>query len=222
MQKTKVQKHFDTVAKNYDFYKKKNAFYYSNLKNLLKTLISENKIVFEVGCGTGDLLASLNPKAGYGMDLSSEMIRLAKMKYKDKKNLRFFSHLPFTINLSPDFIFMCDVIEHLENPEETFNKISKSMNDKSTFICTMANPIWEPILMTAEKLGLKMPEGPHTRLKNEELRIMMENVGLKVVKHDYKLLIPVRIPMITNFANKYLEKPFNRLAFIEYFVAVKV
>jgi 2-polyprenyl-3-methyl-5-hydroxy-6-metoxy-1,4-benzoquinol methylase len=116
---------------------------------------------------------------------------------------------------------MSDVIEHLNNPEEMLRKISKLMNKNSVFVNTMANPIWEPLLMIGEKLGLKMKEGPHSRIKNQELEIIIEKVGLKVIRHNYKLLIPIKIPLLTNFANKYLEKYLNRFAFVEYLSAVK-
>jgi hypothetical protein len=117
---------------------------------------------------------------------------------------------------------MCDVIEHLENPPEVFSKVSHLMNSKTKFINTMANPIWEPILIVWEKLGLKMKEGPHKRISHNDLSAILEKSGMKVIKHDYKLLIPVQIPFVTNFVNKYLEKPLRKLAFIEYLIAVKV
>jgi hypothetical protein len=121
---------------------------------------------------------------------------------------------------------MSDVIEHLEKPLETFKMVSKLMKKSSKFtvgqqtmfIITMANPIWEPILMIAERLGLKMPEGPHTRLTTSNLKLIINNSKLKLVEHDYKLLIPVKIPFITNFVNKYLEKPLKKFCFVEYFV----
>lgn len=216
-----VSKHFDRVAKDYDYYKKKNSFYYDNLKKLLKSLIPSNKNVLEIGCGTGDLLTSLKPKTGVGYDISSEMIRIAKYKYKSKNNLSF-THYPLSIiHYSFDFVFMSDVIEHLDHPEETFKKVSKVMGNDTKFVITMANPIWEPFLMLAEKLKLKMPEGEHYRIKYKELRIMLEKTGMKIARHGYELLIPVKIPFITNFANKYLEKPLKKLAFIEFFVVTK-
>jgi 2-polyprenyl-3-methyl-5-hydroxy-6-metoxy-1,4-benzoquinol methylase len=146
------------------------------------------------------------------------MVNLAKSKYELQKNLMFFTKWP---GESFDYIFMSDVIEHLEKPSEIFDKISKLMDKNTVFINTMANPFWEPVLMVAEKLKLKMPEGPHKRITNHQLSIIIESSGMKIVKHDYKLLMPVKIPVLTNFINKYLEKPFKKLAFIEYFIAVK-
>ena len=75
IKKTKVEYHFDNVAKVYDKGKYKYSYYYTNLKKLLKNLIGEGKVVCEIGCGTGDLLASLRPKYGVGYDISSEMIK---------------------------------------------------------------------------------------------------------------------------------------------------
>lgn len=217
MERTKVEKHFDRVAKDYDFYKKKNSFYYDNLKKLLGILIPKNSNVLEIGCGTGDLLASLRPKEGYGMDISHEMVAIARSKHKLERNLTFSTLLP---EEKFDYIFMSDVIEHLEKPGKTFKEISKLMDKKSKLVITMANPVWEPLLMFWEKMGWKMKEGPHNRIKYQKLKIQMEMAGMRIVKHDYKLLMPVKIPGITNFANKYLEKPLKRLAFIEYFIAV--
>ena len=219
MIKTASEKHFDKIAKNYDYYKNKNSFYYENLKKLLKSLIPQNKKVFEIGCGTGDLLAALEPITGYGMDISSGMIRVANKKYAKSENLKFSTEWPKD---KFDYIFMSDVIEHLEDPKETFFKIRGLMGEKTIFINTMANPVWEPILLIAEKLGLKMPEGPHNRIKYSDLRFMIEESGMKIIKHDYKLLVPTKIPLLTNLVNRHLEKYFKRLAFIEYFVAAKV
>ena len=164
---SEVSKHFDFIAKDYDFYKKRNWFYYQSLKKLLKTLIPSGKNVLEIGCGTGDLLATLKPKVGKGMDISSNMIKIAHQKYP-----QLFFSIKIPKGDSWDYIFMCDVIEHLENPQKTFLEISKVMNENTIFVCTMANPIWEPVLMIAEKLKLKMPEGKHYRHSSEETRFL--------------------------------------------------
>jgi ubiquinone/menaquinone biosynthesis C-methylase UbiE len=216
MKKTVIEKHFDKIAKNYDSGKHKYSYYYKNLKMLLGSLIPDSSKVFEIGCGTGDLLVHLRPKIGYGMDISDEMIKIAKSKHVPNKYLKFSTFWPKD---KFDYIFMSDVIEHLDNPEDIFNKISFLMNKKSIFICTMANPFWEPLLMFWERLGWKMKEGPHKRIEYKVLKGVVKRSGMKIIKHGYKLLVPIDIPLITEIANKYLEKPFRKFAFIEYFVA---
>lgn len=217
--KTIVEKHFDEIAGDYDFYTKKRELHYSTLKILLKSLIPSGKHVFEVGCGTGDILKALNPSRGYGMDISSSMIKIANEKYSKNIALYFSTRWP---TKKFDYIFMSDVIEHLEKPEETFKQISKLMGGETKFINTMMNPIWEPVETVYNLLGWKMPEGPHKRLGYKNIKILINGAGMKIVRHDYKLLMPIKIPLVTNFMNNYLEKYLKRFAFIEYFVAVKV
>lgn len=210
-----VEKHFDKIAHSYDSGKKRYDYYYSNVKFLLSTLIPKGKKVLEIGCGTGDLLASLKPKYGFGVDISKEMIKIASKKYK---NIKFSTKYPKQIF---GYIFMTDVIEHLEDPKKEFTKIFNLMDKNSVFINTMANPIWEPLLMFWERLGLKMPEGPHSRLQFNIIQSMLLKIGFKVVKHNYYLLIPIQLPVITKFVNRFFEKYFKKYAFIEYFIAKK-
>jgi len=224
MTKNRIEGHFDNIAKNYDSGKKKYSFYYSNLKKLLSSLTARNKNIFEVGCGTGDLLASLSPNFGYGMDLSSQMIRIAKTKYSNRKQLYFSTKWPniFTpLGGTYDYIFMSDVVEHLDNPRDIFRKIKTLMKKDTLFINTMANPKWEWLLMFWERMGWKMKEGPHERYTHSELKIILGNLGLKIVDHDYTLLLPVNIPVISSFANRYLLNMFKKYAFLEYFVVSK-
>ncbi len=216
MKKGEVESHFDEVAKNYDSGKRKYKYYYDNLKKLLKELMPQAKRVFEVGCGTGDLIVSLKPGAGYAMDLSGEMIKIGKVKHKKIKNIKFSTSWP---REKYDYIFMSDVVEHLEYPLETFRKVSELMNKDTVFICTMANPIWEPLLLFWERMGWKMPEGKHCRISFDEIGKMLSKAGLKIIQHDYRLLVPIETPLVTKFANRYLEKYLKRLAFIEYFTA---
>ena len=216
-----IKTHFDEIANRYDSFKQKYGFYYTNLKSLLSDLIPYQQKVLEIGCGTGDLLTHLRPKVGYGIDLSPQMIKIAKSKHK-KDNL-FFSCRSIASFKSHrfDYIFASDVIEHLPRLEDFFKEISLITKQNTKFICTIANPLWEPVLMFAEKLHLKMPEGPHCRWSFDQIKKTAKRHKLKIIEHDFKLLLPINLPIITNFVNQYLEPYLKRHAFIEYFVATK-
>lgn len=216
-----VEDHFNNLAPGYDSIKNRHQYYYRNLKHLISTLIPPEQNVLEIGCGTGQMLSSLKPRKGIGVDISPEMIKIAQKKYTHSSNLHFSTRLP-SPPVKLDYIFMTDVVEHLSKPLDQFKQISSLMDGHTLFINTMANPLWEPILMFAEKLGLKMPEGPHHRWTYPQLEYWCLLSGMKIVKHDYFLLVPVYIPGISTLANRFFEKYFKRLAFIEYFIAVKL
>jgi ubiquinone/menaquinone biosynthesis C-methylase UbiE len=169
MNESSVRKHFDRIALAYDRGKGRYSFYYSRLKRILKSLIPPSRNVFEVGCGTGDLLNCLRPARGYGFDISEKMVSIAKSKYEKSEKLKFSGKWP---KEKFEYIFMSDVVEHLENPEEVFKKISRLMQPETVFVNTMANPVWEPILILGEKLRLKMPEGPHKRIEYQKVKLM--------------------------------------------------
>ena len=215
-----VEKHFDRIANSYDYFKNKNQFYYQNLKKLLSFLIPGGSEVLEYGCGTGDLIVYLKPKLGIGYDLSTQMVKIAREKYSRYKNMTFVNDVSI-IRKRFDFVFMSDVIEHLEDPVKHLKVVSKFLKKDGKFVCTMANPLWEPILIVAEKLKLKMPEGKHFRWGMKQVNGFAKKAGMELIKHNYELLLPIYLPFISGLINRYLESIFKRFCFIEYAVFKK-
>jgi len=217
-----VKTHFDHIANKYDAYKTRNNYYYSHLKKLLAHFIPQDKKILEIGCGTGDLLEFLQPKHGIGIDISSEMIKIAKTKHPQKSFTYISTPIEkFKTKKTFDYIYMSDVIEHLTDTRSSFQIIGRLMSKNTIFINTMVNPIWETILMPAEKLKLKMPEGPHTRITYKEIQRLYQESDMQIINHSYSLLMPIYIPYITPFINTHIEKHLKQLSFIEYFVARK-
>jgi ubiquinone/menaquinone biosynthesis C-methylase UbiE len=218
MNKKTVKKHFDSIADSYDSYTAKRILHYNSTKEIIKKYYQKGYKVLEVGCGTGDVINFLNPDIGWGQDISPKMVELAKKKYGKNNKLKFSTNWP---KEKFDYIFMTDVVEHLDDRRKVFTKIGKLLRKDGLFVNTMMNPVWEPLEIIYTKLGLKMPEGPHQRVGFDKLKHEAERSGLKIIEHDYKLLMPVYVPFITGFLNKYLEKYLKKVNFIEFFVAEK-
>ena len=197
-----VLKHFNSIASLYDEYKRRNRIYYQTLMQAVKKQIPNNNCtILDIGCGTGSILSFLKPHLGIGIDNSSEMIKLAKDKYKHLYNLKFRVH---DIEKRPvsgrfDYILLLDVIEHLQNINQAMENICKIMNDDTLLIVSMVNPVWEPILILMEKLHLKMPEGPHYRIGERQLLTLMRKFGLSLKKRS--VYFPeVNLPLVRNLA----------------------
>jgi ubiquinone/menaquinone biosynthesis C-methylase UbiE len=68
----------DELATERDQWIERNAYYYEEDRAFSKFLIGEGKRILDLGCGTGQLLASLGPSRGVGVDFSSAMVEIAR------------------------------------------------------------------------------------------------------------------------------------------------
>ena len=80
-----IKDYFDTMANSWDAMEKKKD---EEILPLLKRIvIQKGDYVLDLGCGTGritGLLHSLNEGPVFGLDISSNMISLARKKYEFK------------------------------------------------------------------------------------------------------------------------------------------
>jgi len=220
--KTTVQKHFDNIAQQYDYFKEKNWYYYKHLKGLYKTLIPEHSNVLEIGCGTGDLISSLNARVPFGIDISGEMVRLAREKHP---HILFEATTieTFSPDIKFDYIFLADVIEHLEDIPGTIKAIGNLCTSDTSVIFSYANPLWEPVLMLLEKLSLKMPEGPHYRIPYYKFEKILDKFGFKTIERGWRLLVPAQLWFFADVINAvFYHIPFlRRLGMLEYVIIRK-
>ncbi len=202
-----IKEHFEELAPRYDWYKKRAWYYYDWLKKIIAWNIPDvrHQRVLELGCGTGDVLAFLNPQGGLGIDISEKMIAIAKKKHGSRRQLRFAVGAGETLKVKGrfDVIILPDVIEHLADVHKTFEQLSALATNQTRILITMINPLWEPILMMGEKLGKKMPEGPHNRISYRALKKLWHSLGFEVTMHKFYVAIPVHIP--------FLSEPVNRI-----------
>src|SRR6516162_7740553 len=93
---------FDQYAHEVDGWHHRNKGYHQAIASLARFYVSANSTVLEIGSGTGDLLNALQPSYGLGVDISGEMVRLAKSKY-------------------PHLQFQQQAAEHLSLPKDQFD-----------------------------------------------------------------------------------------------------
>jgi len=179
MREAEVKSHFETIAEKYDFYKNKSRFYYRSIKNYLKEAVPSNKRILDFGCGTGEILSHLNPQTGVGYDISPKMLKIAKKKFANSKNLRFVTSLN-QISGTFDYIMMIDVVEHLARPQKAFESLREFCGKETLLIVSFVDSSWEPLLWILEKARLKMPEGPHRRLKTGKVIKIAKKSGFGV------------------------------------------
>lgn len=220
---TEIQEHFDEIASQYDQWKARNWYYYGHLKRLLRELIPPDRSVLEVGCATGDLLRSLEPNYGLGIDLSPVMIARAELKHQEADHLEFIVSTAEQLTSAHefDYIFMVDVIEHLTDVPATMVALRRLSARHTKLVITMANPLWEPLLLLLERLKLKMPEGPHKRWSEGRVRAMIIQAGFDMREEGHRLLLPLPLPYVSDWLNRLFWKwpLIKHFGLITYYIA---
>ncbi|MBI4039344.1 glycosyltransferase [Candidatus Daviesbacteria bacterium] len=216
-----VKTHFDATAAEYDYWKKKARYYYSFVKNIYKSYIPPGRDVLEIGCGTGEILASVSPGLGVGIDNSLLMIKQARRKFPQYKFLVDDAQAISKIKQQFSYIIMSDLVEHVYDVQTILEQARKLLKPQGQIILTCINPLWSPIFDLAEKLKLKAAEGPHKWVSSLHLKNMLEQAGYRIKESGHTFIIPKKIPLLSDLINRILPKlpVLRQLCIIQYFVA---
>ncbi|MDP8215695.1 MAG: glycosyltransferase [Candidatus Euphemobacter frigidus] len=219
MTKETVKKHFDLIAEDYDKWKEKNAYYYDSIKSLIRKTVRPGGKVLEIGCATGEILDASKPAIGFGIDISPEMIRLAEKKFPQYTFVCSCIE-EFQFQEKFDYIIMVDILDHVYDVIDVFQSVYKFCHPATTVILSTINPWWEPVLSLMEKVGAKMPEGPHNFIEKRNLAKIIEFLDFSVSYSGYMLLFPKYIPLLSFLANTIGVKIWliNKLSFVQYMV----
>jgi SAM-dependent methyltransferase len=214
---------YDRFAPERDRWRSRNSAYYSAIERLVRFVVPEGASVLEIGCGTGDLLAALKPAQGLGVDLSPKMIEIARRKHPamafavaDAETL----DTPELAGRTFDYVVMSDVVGALPDIWAAFRALRRVCNPATRVIITYYNFVWEPALRLGEKLGRKMPIPQQNWLGMQDLRNLLELNHFEVVRSGMTQLLPLRVPVVAPFLNRYVAglPGIRHVALTQYFV----
>jgi len=217
--------HFDALAPGRDGWRRRNAFYHRFVERLLGFMVPRGASVLDLGCGTGDLLASLRPSRGVGLDLSARMVALARAKFPADRHpeLTFVAGdaeaPPLTGTF--DFVILSDLLTELTDVWAALRALRGVTHERSRVVVTTFNPLWEPILRLGQRLGLMMPQHEQNWLHLDDVATFLELAGFEVVREGRHLLFPKGVPLLSTFLNRWLGQlpGLDRLGLLTWLVA---
>lgn len=197
---------FDHYAAEVEYWHRRNRGYHNAIASLARFYIPSGARVLEVGSGNGDLLAALNPSYGLGIDISSEMVRLAARKYPHLK----FIHMPAERLGLPgegfDFIILSDLLGYLYDIRLVFERLRTVCRSRTRLILHWYSRLWQPVLVMAEKLRLKYPQPLVNWTTVEDVSNLLSLSGFEAVHRREHILLPKTVPFLSTVANRYLAR----------------
>ena len=98
------------------------SFYHESLQQIYSFLIPPGQRVIEIGCAGADLLASVNPGTGVGVDFSEEMIQQARQQHPEFRFIRTDIH-ELELDEKFDVVILSDLLNDLWNVQTALQRI---------------------------------------------------------------------------------------------------
>src|SRR5438132_13746245 len=76
----RTRNHLAKIAVRREGWINRNRYYYELLNGLLRFLVEPQKRVLSIRCGTGNLLAVVQPMKGKGIDICPEIVEIAQQR----------------------------------------------------------------------------------------------------------------------------------------------
>jgi SAM-dependent methyltransferase len=217
--KRQLADHFDRVAAAGERWKR-NRYYHGELTRFIAFLVPEGAQILEIACGDGDLLASLRPRRGVGVDISAGMVASAALAHPELQFVRGDAEdLP--LRGAFEYVVVSDLIGYLEDVQRAFENLHRVCSPESRIVITHFNYLWEPVLRLAQKLRLMMPQKRQNWLALADIENLLFLGDFEVIKSGYRLLLPAWIPGISWLANKIIAKlpGIRKLCLVQYVIA---
>jgi len=220
MQIEELRSFYDKIASERRAWIAKNSYYHEDIQAFASFNVLPEDSVLEIGCGPGDLVAALPCRNKTGMDLSENMLKLAREKYPSCEFMQADAgDLP--AGRTYDKVILSDTIGLLPDVQAAFESLQRVTSPTSRVLITYYNYLWEPFLKMAEQWGLKMPQPVQNWLPLDDIENLLTLAGFEVIRKGHRLLFPFKIPYVSTFFNRILARlPFiNRLALVQWVIA---
>lgn len=207
--KTAILKQVATLAQSKTLAKRRGRYFHRIDRKNMQFLVPGGCKVLDLGCGNGDLLASLRPSRGVGVDFSPEIVGVARQNHPDLTFHQFDIEGPDLSTLVEDgpfdIIVLSDTIGYLNDCQALLEALHPLCHADTRLITSYYAHGWEPILRVAEYLGYKAPQGPQNHIPPADIRHFYELGDFEVVKQERRILVPVRLWGLGDVINRWLS-----------------
>ncbi len=177
--------------------------YHRLLRDYYSFLVPPGQRILELGCGLGDLLASLKPARAVGVEFSPKCFELGQARNPAVK-FRLEDAAEFNTAEKFDYIIMSDLVNDAPDVQKLLERARRHATSDTRLVLNFFNSLWRPVLSVAQKLGLKAPNPAQNWLSLDDVANLLQLAGWEVVKSDVRMLWPVKTPLVERFLNRWV------------------
>jgi len=212
------QSHWDAIAHKRDTWHGMGIWYHRRIEQTYRFLISPGQRILEIGSGTGDLLATVQPAQGVGIDFSSEQVTRAREHHPEIKFIQADAHDLSAVAGTFDAIILSDLINELWDVQQVLEEIRPLCIPRTRIIINFYSRLWEIPLHVTQLLNIATPTLAQNWLTHQDVTNMLNLAGFETVRTWMEVLWPLPLG---GFFNKFLVRfwPFREFALANFLVA---
>ena len=212
--------HWDNVSDQKNDPQRLGAFYQKLLQKYYRLMVSSGMRILELGCGNGDLLASLKPSFGLGVDFSFNMVKIARDKHPNCCFLQADAHeLPLAGPF--DIIILSDLVNDLWDVQTVFENLHHLCHPRTRVIINFYSNLWKVPLGVVNWLGKGADLLPQNWLAQNDVINLLKLAGFEAINDRSKILLPLPWGFLAAFFNRFLANiiPFRWFCLTNFIVA---
>jgi ubiquinone/menaquinone biosynthesis C-methylase UbiE len=205
--KRELMTYFEADNGQQDVPTRLNAAFRDADRTFMKFLIPPGKRVLELGCGSGDLLAELEPSYGVGVDFSPSAIVRAKTRHPELNFIVGDAEDPATLGSIEgpfDYVVIADTIGMFADIDGTMRQVHDLCSPSTRIVVSYYSHLWEPPLKLAEALGLRYKQPVINYIATADFLNLMDLADFEVINREQRQLLPLRMFGLGSFLNKYI------------------
>ena len=216
--------HWDGVASRWGRRAGLAGAYHRRLERIYRYLVPPGLKVLELGCGTGDLLAALQPAVGVGIDFSGEMVGRAAERHPGLRFLEADAHCISGrggLGETFDVVILSDLINDAWDIQKLLAQVAPLTTRRTRVIVNFYSRLWGLPLAIGQRLGLARPILYQNWLTVPDVENLLRLAGFQPIRAWQEILLPLPIPLLAPLCNRFLARlwPFRHLALSNFLVA---
>lgn len=200
-----MKEYFEKAAAGWQKYRRRRSYYWNSITDYVGYYIHPDNTVLEIGCGTGELIASVNGSHKVGIDFCESLIEQARKAHPNDVDFYVMEAENITLDEKFDVVVLSNLVGFLDDIEKVLREIRKVCHERTRVIVTSYNRLWEPMIRFAEFIHIKRRTPQQNWISRDDLCNMLYLSGFETYRFNSNMLCPVYIPLISPLFNKVVS-----------------
>jgi len=179
-------------------------YYYIRIKKRLADIIPPQSRVLDIGCGTGELLSSLQPSVGVGLDLNEGMVEEARSGHPNLRFLHLRGEDVGQVNEKFDYVVISQTLGEIYDLLALFRALQTVCHARTRLVVVHYSRVWQPALRLMEWLRLKSPSPEQNWVPTDEIIHLLKLSGFETIRTFSMTIAPLYVPLVSSLLNRFI------------------